>query len=76
MYASETLRRIGTSDWQGGHQVVQKLIQTALPRRSARRIGLPSRSVSPYVVPSPLVPANSGAVAPTLSPIGGGDEMM
>ena len=46
MYLSDMSRRTGVSDWQGGHQVAQKLTQTALPRRSARRIGLPSRSVS------------------------------
>ena len=34
-------RRIGVSDWQGGHHEAKKLIQTALPRRSASRTGLP-----------------------------------
>ena len=75
MYFAATSRRIGTSDWHGGHHVVQKLIQTALPRRSANRIGAPFRSVSWYVEPSALVTANSGAVAPIFRPTGGGDEM-
>ena len=39
-------RRTGVSDWHGGHHEAKKFIQTALPRRSARLIGLPSRSVS------------------------------
>ena len=46
LVARRRSRRIGTSDWQGGHHVAQKLSQTALPFRSARRIGLPSRSAS------------------------------
>src|SRR5437867_8856035 len=45
-YRAARSRRIGVSDWHGGHHDAQKLIQTAFPRRSASRSGRPLRSWS------------------------------
>src|SRR6266508_2490963 len=63
---------MGVSAWQGGHQLAQKLIHTARPRRSARRTGAPLTSVSAQVDPSGLVPASSGAMLPGCGPTLGG----
>jgi hypothetical protein len=36
---------LGISATQGGHHVAQKLINTTLPRKASREVGLPSKSV-------------------------------
>ena len=55
------LAQDGRLECRGGHQLAQKFSHTGLPRRSARRIGLPSRSVSWICVPSSRIAVSSGA---------------
>ena len=68
-YASSMSRRTGVSHWHGGHQRAQKLSHTSLPRRSSRRTGLPSRSVSWNVLPSPWVTRELGRLVAGLEPL-------
>src|SRR3990172_5248894 len=73
-YSSERSRRTGVSAWHGGHHEAQKLTHTPRPRRAARLIGAPSRSVSWKVVPSERVTVNSGAMLPGVRPGLGGSR--
>src|SRR5262245_43315722 len=69
-------RRTGVSDWQGGHHDAKKLIQTALPLRSASEIGSPSRDRNGVFVPSEAVNSSSGGRSPGRRPsIGAGPRM-
>src|SRR4029078_13229192 len=69
-------RRTGVSDAHAGHDEAKKLIQTALPFRSARLIGLPSRPVNGVFVPSAAVRASAGGRAPGRSPWAGAGPRM